>query len=437
MKDSGVEWIGEIPKDWKQVSLMRVLKEPITDGPHETPNYVVDGIPFISIDSLGRGEEIDLSVVKKYISESDYESYNEKTKLTNGDILFTKSATIGKTAIVNTSIKYMIWSPIALIKANVDNVYNRYLYHILNSHKFINHAISLGTSNTQVNVGMRTLEKTRIPLPSNIKVQEQIANFLDQKIAEIDHIIDKTKLSIEEYKKYKQSLITETVTKGLNPDVKMKDSGIEWIGEVPEHWDTTKVKYTTSKIGSGKTPRGGANIYSDDGTMFLRSQNIYNEGLFIKDIVYISEEIDDEMKNTKVLKDDILLNITGGSIGRATIYPYYEQANVNQHVCIIRTKEGIVYNHFLHYILISSVGYNAINIYQSGANREGLNFEQIGNFVIPITNFEEQKEISKFLNKKCNEIDTLASQKQKLLTELESYKKSLIFECVTGKRQVI
>ena len=148
MKDSYIEWIGRIPSDWEQTSLLNVLRSSITDGPHETPNYVDEGVPFVSVDSLGTGENVDLTRVKKFISEQDYIKFRAKTKLENGDILFTKSATIGKTAIVNTIEKYMIWSPIALLKPDYKIIENKYLYYILNTTKYIEHVMLLGTFNS-------------------------------------------------------------------------------------------------------------------------------------------------------------------------------------------------------------------------------------------------------------------------------------------------
>ena len=123
---------------------------------------------------------------------------------------------------------------------------------------------------------------------------------------------------------------------------KMKDSGIEWIGEIPSDWDVFKIKYGVVKVGSGKTPRGGADIYTDSGVLFLRSQNIYDVGVVTESPIFITEKIDEEMKNTRVLPNDVLLNITGGSIGRCCIFPEkLGKANVNQHVSIIRVNPEI------------------------------------------------------------------------------------------------
>ena len=143
---------------------------------------------------------------------------------------------------------------------------------------------------------------------------------------------------IEEYEHWKSLTIFEAVTKGLYTPSEMRDSQVRWIGLIPNSWNCCALKMLTTKIGSGKTPAGGAEVYSDTGIVFLRSQNIYDTGLQLNDVSYISQEIDEEMKNTRVQYDDVLLNITGGSIGRCCVYNLKGvSANVNQHVCIIRT----------------------------------------------------------------------------------------------------
>ena len=199
----------------------------------------------------------------------------------------------------------------------------------------------------------------------------------------------------------------------------------------------TKTKFCSSKIGSGKTPRGGAEIYTDSGVMILRSQNIYNTGLMLDNVSYISEEIDEEMANSRVFEDDILLNITGGSIGRCCIYPAnFPHANVNQHVCIIRVIKDIMIPKLMLYIWMLDVGQKSIDICQTGANREGMNFEQIGNTIIPLMAYTEQQAIVNYLDEKCAAIDGIIAEKESLIADMEAYKKSLIFETVTGKRKV-
>jgi len=155
-----------------------------------------------------------------------------------------------------------------------------------------------------------------------------------------------------------------------------------------------KIKHFTNHIGSGKTPKGGAEVYVDEGILFIRSQNVHNDYLRLNDVSYITKKIDSELSNSRVKKNDILLNITGASIGRSITYKLDQPANVNQHVCIIRVNENKISSDFLHYVILNNYIQYQIMAFQNGTSREGLNFVQIANlsFATPL-NIEEQMEI--------------------------------------------
>lgn len=212
---------------------------------------------------------------------------------------------------------------------------------------------------------------------------------------------------------------------------KYKKSGIQWVGQIPEHWDYFKLRNLTSKIGSGSTPRGGASVYTDSGVKFLRSQNIYNEGLKLTDVAHINEDTHQKMSNTHVLAGDILYNITGGSIGRCCIAPdSLGEANVNQHVSIIRANE-LIENVFLLYCLQSIYGQNQMKVLQSGSNREGLSASAFGNFSIFVPPLSEQRDIAAYLDDKTGKIDKATEAINKQIDDLRAYRQSLISETVT------
>ena len=212
----------------------------------------------------------------------------------------------------------------------------------------------------------------------------------------------------------------------------MKDSGIAWIGEIPNDWKVGRIKYYVSKVGSGKTPKGDNNLYTEGNVLFLRSQNIYDTGIALDfPPTVITDAIDKEMSNTRVVKDDVLLNITGGSIGRCCIYNLNEKANVNQHVSIIRAKKNKMFPEYMHYFWISNLGQNAIQLYQTGGNREGMSAIAIKNTPIPVISLSEQKMIVDYLDSKCADIDSLAVDIQNQIEILKEYKKSVITQAVT------
>jgi len=193
-----------------------------------------------------------------------------------------------------------------------------------------------------------------------------------------------------------------------------------------------RIKDYATKVGSGVTPRGGAETYLDKGIPLFRSQNVLNEGFLMEDIAYISEEIDESMKGTRIKGGDVLLNITGASIGRC----YYtsenfERGNVNQHVCIIRPKRRVVNPAYLHYCIISSIGQNQIDLAQTGANREGLTIEEIKGFAFDIPFLSEQQKIVDYLEAKLSAIDKRVSVLEKQKNAYARLKKSMIHRAVT------
>jgi type I restriction enzyme S subunit len=298
-----------------------------------------------------------------------------------------------------------------------------------------NYYNQLGSGSTFLEISTLNFSESKLLVPS-FEEQEAIAAFLDKKTTKIDKLITEKTKQVEDLRAYRTSVITEAVTHGLNPEAPLRSSGIDWIGDIPENWNDSKLKFITSKIGSGITPRGGAEVYQDSGILFLRSQNVYYDGLHLTEKTYIPTKIDEEMSNTRVQKDDILLNITGASIGRCCLYKLDEPANVNQHVCIIRPSISDINADYLNYVLCSTIGQDQISMYQTGGNREGLNFEQLKNFYLPLPPLSEQNEIATYLDAKTAQIDQLIDELNQQLAELAEYKQAVISEAVTGKVDV-
>ena len=202
-------------------------------------------------------------------------------------------------------------------------------------------------------------------------------------------------------------------------------------------WERKKLKYIVSKVGSGVTPKGGASVYLQEGIPLLRSQNIYSNGLVLDDVAFISEEVDEEMSNSRIKEGDVLLNITGASIGRCYYVPKnFGRGNVSQHVCILRPIKTKITTEYLHSFLISGFGQTLIDSCQNGANREGLNFQQIKSFEIPLPKISEQEDILKQIQKETERVDKTISKIEKEVELLVEYRKVLISEVVTGKVKV-
>jgi len=213
---------------------------------------------------------------------------------------------------------------------------------------------------------------------------------------------------------------------------KYKDSGIEWLGQIPAHWETRRIKDVTDKIGSGKTPRGGAESYVDEGVMLIRSQNVLVGKLSLDDVAFIDDETDREMAGTRVLEGDVLLNITGASLGRCCVaYLDGLRANVNQHVSIIRPRNGGVESRFLAYEVMSPAGQCQIFETEMGISRDAVNFEQIGRLVLVLPDTAEQQAIAEFLDRETAKIDALVGKKERLIELLQEKRTALITHAVT------
>ena len=211
-----------------------------------------------------------------------------------------------------------------------------------------------------------------------------------------------------------------------------KNSGVSWLGELPEHWQIFTVKRVAEKIGSGKTPLGGSEVYLSEGVLFLRSQNVYDDGLRLDDAVYIAPEVDQAMANTRVRPGDILLNVTGVSIGRTCIVPaLFGPANVNQHVCIVRVSEKDI-RAFIAMAMKSDVIQMQIDLAQNGAAREGLNFQQIGELVFampPVA--DERDKIVTFLHRELVKVDALIEEQRQVIDLLKEKRQAVISNAVS------
>ena len=437
-KDCDIEWIGEIPNHWN-LGIMKYRLSANDGGvwgsdcdDDSTGTFVIRSTE-ITIDG-----KWDLTNPMKRNLESKEKA---KSKLYKGDIVITKSSGspdhIGKSVIVDDYVEKLdccFSNFVQRIRFDKDLPL---LYHyILNSeivreqYRFLTHSTTgLG------NLSSSTFDNVNIPyIP--LSEQLQITNYLKHKTLQIDDVIAKKQKLIELMREECAVIINHTVSKGLDTKVPMKDSGIEWLGEIPEHWKLTNIKKITTKIGSGVTPKGGADVYVETGIPFFRSQNIHFSGIRTDEIVFIPTDVHEKMSASKMNKDDVLLNITGASIGRCCVYEgQLGEANVNQHVCILRTTPN-VNPYVLYYFLSSEAGQIQIDLGNTGSGREGLNFKNIGNFVFPMIPPDEQIQMVKYLNAMSKSIETIIIKAHKEIELLSEYKTSLINETVTGKIDV-
>ena len=294
------------------------------------------------------------------------------------------------------------------------------------------------------NISYSDFGKTLIPYPP-INEQQAIANYLDDRCSKIDSIIAEAKASIEEYKELKQAVIHEAVTKGLDKNVEMKDSGVEWVEKIPNNWHIVKITRILDKehpyaIGDGDHGSIKTEQYRDSGIPFIRVQNLgWGTALNMDNVVYISEEDNKQIQNSTLRPNDILFAKTGATIGKTAIMPEeIPIANTTSHVGKISiSKEHN--SRYIFYVLSSQIGYRQFwDIAIQKTTRPELSIEETKSIkvVLPADKTIEDS-IVNYLDEKIPVFDDMINTKASLIEDLEAYKKSLIYEVVTGKRKVV
>ena len=306
---------------------------------------------------------------------------------------------------------------------------------------FFRYSSSFIIENAQTNIynakilNQDLINNALVPFPP-LPEQQKISAHLDIECAKIDDVITKTKATIEEYKKLKQSVITEAVTKGVRGDRTMKDSGVEYNDFIPCEWNEAKLKYLVylrARLGW----RGlKADEYVDNGFIFLSAFNIINNKLDFSEVNYINQFRYDESPEIKLNLGDVLIVKDGAGIGKCAYVDYMPKESTPNGSLAVITPNDKLYGKYLYYYFLSSMFQERILQLKDGMGVPHLFQGDMREILIPVSNVEEQQEIANYLDKKCTEIDRLIECKQKLLAELENYKKSVIYEYVTGKREV-
>ena len=425
-KDSQIAWIGQIPKHWEITKNKYILNGVYSGGTPTsgTPEFYTDednGIPFVSIGDMSKKEFIESTKTK--VTKLGIRDKNLKI-LTKNTILYSIYATIGKVAELkcNATISQ------ALLALFVKNSYDKQFYKY-NLKAMKDYIFFQSNGNTQFNLNANKVINFHFLLPP-LNEQEKIANFLDNKCEKIDNTIKNLEQKISNLKEYKKSLISECVTKGLNPkNMEFKDSQIAWIGQIPKHWEISKIKYHgTARNGLTYSP---SDLTDESGILVLRSSNVQDSKLVFNDNVYVSCSV---KNNLMVKNNDILICSRNGSrnlIGKNALIDRDVKATFGAFMLIYRSK----ISKFMFYVLNSNIfSYHLSNFVTSTINQlTNSNFE---NIKFPLPPLNEQKEIAEFLDKKCEKIDRLNENYTKQITTLKEYKKSLIYECVTGKKEI-
>lgn len=424
-KDSGVEWIGMIPQHWSRGSLKYILSQPITDGPHETPVFISEGVEFLSVDGIQEGELVFEG--KRFISAEDHRRYSLKAKPQLNDVLVGKSASVGKVARVKTSIEFNVWSPLAILRSDAKKCLPGFLEYSLKGESSQRQIYLEGNTSTQANISMDRLGCVGIAFPP-IGEQAAIASRIDRETSRIDALIAKKTRFIELLKEKRQALITHAVTKGLNPNVKMKDSGVAWIGEVPEHWECGALGYY-STIKTGGTPERKNEEYWGGNIPWVKTGEVnYRE-------IYDSEEkiTEEGLANSSAQispPGTILMAMYGMGVTRGRVAMLAKSCAYNQ-ACAAISCSTLLANTYLYTCL--EAAYNAIRDLGNEASQINLNIEIISKIKIPVPPLVEQSAIVQKVRFGLSKVDTLIQQTDKSIDLLKERRSAFITAAVTGQ----
>ena len=444
-KPSGVEWLGEVPAHWEVNRLKWTTSGTVNGTWGEEPDGVADLI-CVRVADFDRERFIVIGEPPTLRAVDNTQRLGRL--LRKGDLLIEKSGG-GEKQLVGCAVFFD--HEFAAVCSNFVARMPILPRHSARFWSYAHAALYNGRLNypaIKQTTGIQNLDSaayldTRVGFPPNDD-QHTIADFLDRETAKIDTLVAKKRTLIDRLKEKRTALISRTVTRGLPPEAAraagldphptLKPSGIGWFGDVPAHWDTLRLGYIVDKVGSGKTPRGGAETYQPEGILLIRSQNVHGTGLRLADAVFIDETVDEEMAGSRVQPRDILLNITGASIGRCCIAPTdLPSANVNQHVCIVRVRQATASPRFIQRAISSQPLQEQIFSFENGSSREGLNFQQVRGLLLAIPSVLEQRTIAGFLDRETAKIDSVAAKTEAAIERLHEYRTALITAAVTGK----
>ncbi len=430
MKDSGIEWIGAIPQDWKTDRLQWHLKEiNVSNNPIQTKNILSLTIEAGVIPYAEKGNQGNKA-------KEDYSQY--KIALPDTLVINSMNVIIGAVGI---SQYFGCVSPVYYVFEPIEGTDLRYIYYLFTNTGFQKEMrkYAKGILEIRLRISSNDMLKRIVPSPP-FKEQQRIADYLDKMCAEIDAVLEKTRASIEEYKKLKQAVITQAVTKGIRGDRPMKDSGIEWIGDIPAEWDVVRQKYFWNTVESGVSVNAADKPVDNSEQYGVLKTSAVSKFVFIPTEhkqVNLEEygRVSCPVRADSIIASRMNTPELVGACGY--VQNNYPNLFLPDRLWQITFKDGLSPKYAWYYLsgirvrqYISSLSTG------TSSSMQNISQSQYGNIFITIPSIGEQSEIAKYLDEKCNSVDALIAKKQQYLIEIENYKKSLIYEYVTGKKEV-
>ena len=418
MKDSGNQWIGKIPEEWeiRKIKFVANISTGNTPSKNNEEYYAEEGLKWVKPDNLAGFNEI--QTTEEYLSDEGQKV--ARIALANS-VLVCCIGTIGKIGYSSESVAYNQQINAVSFGEKVNWKYGMYF---LSSQQ--EQARFYMNGNVVFILNTENQKKIEIALP-DLNAQQKIVSYLDEKCAAIDKIVASKQKQNEQLAEYRQSLITEAVTKGLEPLAPMQDSGIEWIGEIPEKWEIKKVKYLFSVV-NGATPKSSVPEYWDGDIMWITPADMSFEMFEIKDSRQkITAAGLASCGTTLVPKGSIVIS-TRAPIGQICIAG--KELCTNQGCKTLVCFEELCNEYFYYYLKVQA---NVLNMLGRGTTFLELSSRDLEDFLLLLPPLAEQKEIAAYLDKKCGDIDALREHNKNIIESLQEYKQSLIYEAVTGK----
>ena len=443
MKDSGIEWIGEIPEGWEIHRMKSCISQ--RDGgawgdeaTGETGDCICLRIADFDYEHFRFTDSNNLTI-RHYASP-----IIRKLLLQKNDILIEKSGggektPVGRTVLFDKEYPALFANFMDRLRCSdfILPQYLQYVFVTFYKNRYTQNYIKQTTGIQNLDLSSMLADEF-VPVP-NLNEQKLIVCYLESKCSKINNLLSKTRSSIEEYKKLKQAVIMQAVTKGVRGEREMKDSGVEWIGEIPKEWRKTQLRHCAT-IKSGITL---GKSYSKDTVLierpYLRVANVQGGYVDLNDLATIEVTPDEDLKY-RLHSGDVLMTEGGDrdKLGRGCVWHGEIEPCLHQnHVFAVQTNETILLPEFLEYLTASNVGRSYFDVTAiKTTNLACTSSSKVLAFTIPLPSIEEQIEIVNFIKKRSLELNKLIMKKELLVQELESYKKSLIYEVVTGKREV-
>lgn len=416
MKDSGIEWIGLLPASWRlnrMGSMFYERSEKVSDIDFPPLSVTMKGV----VPQLEHVAKSDDHSNRKLVRSGDFAINSRSDRRNSCGFSFTD----GSVSLINTVL-------VPLVSMN-----SRYYEYLFKTTQFADEYYRLGHGIVDDLWTTKWIDTKRIelPLPSS-EEQQIIADYLDKKCAEIDKSIEAAEASIEEYKLYKKSVIFQAVTKGLDHNVPMKDSGVDHFNVIPAHWTTVPLKRVAHEIKKGISPS-----YSAEGEAFVVKQASFSHGFLDWSKVDRADATSCTKKGL-LHKDDVLIATTGGGVlGKVYCLEIDRALFASTDVGVISVNSERYESRLLYYFL--SVNYENINgtMATGSTNQTHLQMRAFSDMQIPLPPRKEQVELVRHLDQRVKDIDDAIASKRQIIDELKAYKKSLIWEAVTGKREVV